>query len=74
MKLSDLQINQSSIVTKISCEEELKQRFYSFGITKGATIMVEAISLSKNTMEINVEDTSIAIRVEEANSIEVKDI
>ncbi|HIP13696.1 MAG TPA: ferrous iron transport protein A [Arcobacter sp.] len=74
MKLSDLQINQSSVVTKISCVADLKQRFYSFGITKGATIMVEAISLTKNTMEINVEDTSIGIRVEEANTIEVKDI
>ena len=52
--------------------EDLKQRFYSFGIIKGATDSVEAISLAKNTMEINVEDTSIGIRVEEAKTIEVE--
>jgi ferrous iron transport protein A len=74
MKLSDLKINESSVITKISCTNDLKQRFYSFGIVKGATIMVEEISLARNTIEINVEDTSIGIRVEEANTIEVRNI
>ena len=72
MKLSDLKLNQKAIIKKIDCSEELKQRFYSFGIIKGATIFVEAISIAKNTMEINIEDTSIGIRVEEANTIEVE--
>ena len=71
MKLSDLNINQEAVVDKIDCNEELKQRFYSFGIFKGSTVYVENISFARNTIEINVEDTSIALRVEEANSIEV---
>ena len=74
MKLSDLKIDQASVVIKVNCSDELKKRFYSFGVTKGATITVEAISLAKNTMEINVEDTSIGIRIEEAKTIEVEDI
>ncbi len=71
MKLSDLNINQEAVVDKIDCNDELKQRFYSFGIFKGSTVFVENISFARNTIEINVEDTSIALRVEEANSIEV---
>lgn len=71
MKLSDLNINQKAKIEKIECSDELKQRFYSFGIFKGSEIGVENISFSKNTIEINVEDTSIALRVEEANFIEV---
>jgi len=71
MKLSDLNINQKAVVDRIDCNDELKQRFYSFGIFKGATVFVENISFARNTIEINVEDTSIALRVEEANSIEV---
>jgi len=71
MKLSDLNINQNAIVEQITCNEELKQRFYSFGIFKGATLFVENISFARNTIEINVEETSIALRMEEANSIEV---
>ncbi len=72
IKLSDLEINQEAIILKLNCQNDLKQRFYSFGIIKGATVFVEAISLAKNTMEINVEDTSIGIRVKEASTIEVE--
>ena len=72
MKLSDLPINTHANITKVECSDDLKQRFYSFGIIKGATVFIEAISLAKNTMEINIEDTSIGIRVQEAKTIEVE--
>ncbi len=72
MKLSELQIGKESIIKRIECSDELKQRFYSFGIIKGAIIEVEAVSLARNTIEILVEDTSIGIRVEEAKKIEVE--
>ena len=72
MKLSDLTKNQKATILKVECSSDLKQRFYSFGIIKGATVFIEAISLAKNTIEINVEDTSIGIRVEEAKTIEVE--
>ncbi len=71
MKLSDLTINQKATITKINSNDDLKQRFYSFGIVRGAEILVQATSLAKNTMEILVEDTSIALRVDEAEKIEV---
>ena len=74
MKLSELTKNQKAIIKKINCNDELKQRFYSFGIIKGSQIEVEAVSLAKNTMEINVEDTSVGIRVEEASQIEIEQI
>ena len=72
MKLSELHKNQEAIIKSIQCDTELKQRFYSFGITKGATIVVENMSLARNTIEINIEDTSIGLRVEEAKTIEVE--
>ncbi len=72
MKLTELQINQKAKVTKIDCQEELKQRFYSFGIIRGAEIFIQNSSLARNTIEIVVEDTSIALRTEEAKTIEVE--
>ena len=72
MYLSDLPQNKEAIIKKVECSDDLKQRFYSFGIIKGATIRIETISLAKNTIEIVVEDTSIGIRVEEAKTIEVE--
>ena len=72
MLLSDLKKNQKAIIKKIDANSELRQRFYSFGIVKGSTLEVENISLAKNTLEINIEDTSIGLRVEEASKIEVE--
>jgi len=72
MKLSDLPKKTDAKIINIQCSHDLKQRFYSFGIIKGATLFIETISLAKNTMEINVEDTSIGIRFEEAKTIEVE--
>jgi len=72
MKLSNIPLEMKAIIKKIECNNELKQRFYSFGIIKGATIFIENISFSKNTIEINVDDTSIGIRVEEADTINVE--
>jgi len=74
MKLSDLTKNQKAIITKIKCNDDLKQRFYSFGIVRGAELFVEATSLKKNTIEINIENTNIALRFDEANTIEVERI
>jgi ferrous iron transport protein A len=71
MKLADLKKEQKAIIEKVDCNDELKQRFYSFGIFKGATVFVENISFARNTIEINVDDTSIALRVEEAKTITV---
>ncbi len=72
MKLSDLKQNQVAKITNLNCDLDLKQRFYSFGINKNSLIVVENISFSKNTIEINVEDTFIALRMEEAKCIEVE--
>ncbi len=72
MKLSQLPKNSKAIITKIDCNEDLKQRFYSFGIVKGALIFVEAVSFAKNTIEVNVEETDIGLRITEADTIEVE--
>ena len=74
MKLSDLEVGKNAIIKKISCNDDLKQRFYSFGIVRGAELFVEATSLKKNTIEINIENTNIALRFDEANTIEVERI
>jgi ferrous iron transport protein A len=72
MTLDQLKENTEAQITKINSNNELKQRFYSFGIIKGSVISISKISLAKNTLEVIVEDTSIGMRIEEAKQIEVK--
>jgi len=74
MTLDQIKENNTAKILRISCNDELKQRFYSFGIIKGAQILVEKISLAKNTIEITVDDTSVGMRIQEAKQIEVESI
>ena len=71
-KLSQLKVKQTAVITKIICNDELKQRFYSLGIIKGANIIIEEVSLAKNTIALVVDGTSVALRLEEAKNIEVE--
>jgi Fe2+ transport system protein FeoA len=72
MKLSELANKDTALITQINSPLDLKHRLNSFGIFKGTEVNVENISLSKNTMTIEVEHTSIALRMDEANTIEVE--
>lgn len=74
MKLSDLEKGQKAVIKKVNCEDELKQRFYSFGIIKGTEVTVNEVSLAKNTIAFDVDGTEIAIRIDEAKYIEIEAI
>jgi len=74
MTLDKLAKNQEAIITKLNCNDELKQRFYSFGLIEGATIHIEHCAIGKKTIEVVVDNTAIAIRNEEAQQIIVDKI
>ena len=74
MTLDQVKIGQKFLIKDITANEELKKRFYSFGIIKGANVKLEAMSLKKNILEINVEDTLIALRIDEAKTIKIKNL
>ena len=73
MKLSELKVKQTAQIVSVDCDSMLKNRLYSFGITKGAIIKVEEITLTKSTIEIKINQSKIALRMNEASKIEVKD-
>ena len=73
MKLSELKVKQTAQIVSVDCDSILKNRLYSFGITKGAIIKVEEITLTKSTIEIKINQSKIALRMNEASKIEVKD-
>ena len=71
MTLDQLKIKQKATISSINCDEILKNRLYSFGIVKGATITVEETTLTKSTIEIKINQSKIALRLQEASKIEV---
>jgi len=71
-KLNKLHKGDRAVIIKVHAEKALRDRFASFGIMRGEEIMVKACSLAKQTMEIEIGATAVALRAEEAERIEVK--
>ena len=71
MKLSDLKVGEVGIVKKVNAKEPLKSRLFSFGIAKNQKIKMLEHTLAKNTFEVEVNNTKVALREEEAEQIEV---
>jgi len=72
MSLIELKKHQKAIVNSLQASSALKQRLFSLGIVRGATIEVVDCSLSKSTIEVKVGNTLVALRDSEAKQIEVE--
>jgi len=72
MNLSELRKGDKGIITKINAGKNLKTRLYSFGIYKGARFEIMACSLGRNTMELKVGNSMVALRRGEVEKIEVE--
>ncbi|EJF07322.1 Fe2+ transport system protein A [Thiovulum sp. ES] len=59
-------------IVKINSDSELKNRFNSFGISRGSIVTLENCNPNRENLEIKVGGTHIALRKSEAKSIEVE--
>lgn len=74
MNLTELTKGDKAEIIKISADKALKDRLASFGVIKGEELTIRGCSLAKQTMEIEVGATLLALRRDEANKIEVEKI
>jgi ferrous iron transport protein A len=74
MTLAKLDKNDFAKIVNINGDEDLINRLASFGVLEDSEIKVVQFSLAKNTMEIDCEGTALALRIKEANLIEVEKI
>jgi len=72
MYLSDLRKGNRATIIKINAQKALKDRLHSFGVMRGEELTVKGCSLAKQTMEIEVGSTLIAVRADEAKMIEIE--
>ena len=71
MTLDELKLHESGQIVAINCDSILRNRLYSFGISKGIKISIVQCTLTKSTIEIKVDQSKIALRLNEASKIEV---
>jgi ferrous iron transport protein A len=74
MVLSDLKKGQEAIIKTIKATSKLKQRLHSFGVIPGEKLELKECSIARQTMEIEVDNTLIALRRTEADKIEVEKV
>lgn len=73
-RLSDLSIDDKGVVLKVEADEELQLRLFSFGLHKGMEFIVKNFSIKKSTIEIEANKTLVALRLDEAQKIKIKEL
>ncbi len=72
MVLSQLHKGDTAEIVKLKADKILRDRFASFGILPGEQVVIHECSLAKQTIEVEVGRSTIALRKEEADKIEVE--
>jgi len=72
MRLSNLEKGECGIIKQINSDSILKARFSSFGVRRGVKVYIIEQTISKKTVEIRIDNTKIALRLSEAEHIEVE--
>ena len=74
MVLSELHKGDWAEIISVNADKALRDRLTSFGVIRGEKLFIKGCSLARQTMEIEVGATRIALRAEEASKIEVVQI
>lgn len=69
--LIDLRKGERAVIKKIHASGELKTRFMSLGIQKGATVLIEECAPAKQTIQVKVGSMILALRHNEAEEVEL---
>ena len=71
IRVSEMKKGKIATIKDIQADFELKNRLLSFGIVEGEEIKVKEYSFGKQTIKVEIDETNIAIRREEADKIKV---
>ncbi len=74
MNLTEVKFGKKYKVAKVTAAEPSKSRLFSFGFTKGNEVTVLEYTLTKQTYDVIIEDSQVALRAEEAQNIMVEDM
>ena len=74
MKLTELDRGERAIIVKIGRLGDLKKRLTDMGVTSGEVIKMERDAPLGDPREYIIKGTGIAIRNEDAELIEIRDI
>ncbi|MBQ2937699.1 MAG: ferrous iron transport protein A [Clostridia bacterium] len=71
INLNQLPLNEKGIIKEIKCTGTIKRRLLDLGLVKGTTIIPVLVSPSNDPRAFCLRGSTIAIRVEDAEHIDV---
>ncbi|HIY03586.1 MAG TPA: ferrous iron transport protein A [Candidatus Anaerotignum merdipullorum] len=71
MKLHQLPIGQTGVITKVGGEGELRYRFLDMGLIPKTKVTVTKVAPMGDPLEIRLRGYTLTLRVEDAQNIEV---
>jgi len=71
MQLTELHQGDRAKIVSVDATKTLKQRLASLGVVRGETLVLRGCSLAKQTMEIEIDATLVALRSKEAQTITI---
>lgn len=74
MKLNELKINQSAVITNVGGQGALRQHFLDMGVLPGAEITLVKFAPMGDPIEFSIHGYELTLRVDDAKQINVKPI
>lgn len=74
INLTQAKSGKEYTIKQITAKEPIRGRLLSFGFAKGNNVAVLEYTLTKQTYDVVIEDSQVALRKEEAESILVEEI
>ncbi|MBQ3219934.1 MAG: ferrous iron transport protein A [Clostridia bacterium] len=72
MLLTDLRIGESAKVVALNNPKKIKERLNNIGLTKGVTLTLVRVAPLGDPIQIKLRDFYLAIRLSDANKIQVE--
>ena len=72
MKLKELEIGQSAVITAVGGEGSLRQHFLDMGVIPGTRITLVKLAPMGDPMQLTLHGYELSLRLADAEKIEVK--
>lgn len=74
MTINGLKDGEQGVITRLGVDEQLRDRLFSFGISKAKHIKKLETSLGGSTILVELDRSCIILRANEASAIEVEKV
>ena len=70
--LSELNVGESGVVTRINATGKLRRRIFDMGVTPGVSIVVKKVAPLGDPIEVTIRGYELSLRRDEASQVEME--